>query len=142
MSLSASAPPPLASRFRRSKRLISLTPLVDVVFILLIFFMLASSFVEWRAIELNAPGPTAPGALAPGTMLVTVAPEGLRLGGRSVTLDELAVRVAERLRETPEGKVLVRVREGVALQEAVTVLDRLSALGAPGLTLLSAPGGR
>jgi len=142
MSLPAYAPPPLASRFRRTKRLISLTPLVDVVFILLIFFMLASSFLDWRAIELDAPGPTARGALAPGTMLVTVAPEGLRLGGRAVTLDGLAERVAERLRTEPEGKVLVRVREGVALQDAVTVLDRLSALGVPRLTLLSAAGGR
>ena len=32
-------------------RPISLTPLIDVVFILLIFFMLASSFLDWRAVD-------------------------------------------------------------------------------------------
>ena len=36
---------------RRS--LVSLTPLIDVVFILLIFFMLASNFVDWQFIEFS-----------------------------------------------------------------------------------------
>lgn len=39
----------LASKPRRR---ISLTPLIDVVFILLMFFMLTSSFVQWREIDL------------------------------------------------------------------------------------------
>ena len=44
------------------RRLISLTPLIDVVFILLIFFMLASSFLDWRAIGLDAPADATAGA--------------------------------------------------------------------------------
>lgn len=35
------------------RRSISLTPLIDVVFILLIFFMLASSFVQWKGVEVS-----------------------------------------------------------------------------------------
>ena len=56
----ASALPPfrLANNARRRRPLISLTPLIDVVFILLVFFMLTSTFLDWRPIELNAPGPT------------------------------------------------------------------------------------
>ena len=42
------------SRPRRAAR-IGLTPLIDVVFILLVFFMLASSFLEWRALEIRIP---------------------------------------------------------------------------------------
>jgi len=37
----------------RPKLVLSLTPLIDVVFILLIFFMLASQFVDWRQIKLT-----------------------------------------------------------------------------------------
>ncbi len=40
----------------RRRALISLTPLIDVVFILLVFFMLPSSFLDWRAIDLDPPG--------------------------------------------------------------------------------------
>ncbi len=35
------------------KSLVNLTPLIDVVFILLIFFMLASNFIRWHYIELS-----------------------------------------------------------------------------------------
>ena len=33
-----------------------MTPLIDVVFILLVFFMLASRFLDYRAMDLRAPG--------------------------------------------------------------------------------------
>lgn len=39
----------------RTRKTISLTALIDVVFILLMFFMLTSSFSQWRAISLNTP---------------------------------------------------------------------------------------
>jgi len=32
----------------------SLTPLIDVVFLLLVFFMLSSSFIQWRQVDLQA----------------------------------------------------------------------------------------
>ena len=37
------------------RRAISLTPLIDVVFILLLFFMLSSTFIQWRQIDVSAP---------------------------------------------------------------------------------------
>lgn len=39
----------------RRHRAISLTALIDVVFILLLFFMLTSTFTRWKAIDLEAP---------------------------------------------------------------------------------------
>ncbi|MEM6945656.1 MAG: biopolymer transporter ExbD, partial [Pseudomonadota bacterium] len=50
MAHTASLPPRLANRPRKRLR-ISITPLIDVVFILLVFFMLASSFLDWRSIR-------------------------------------------------------------------------------------------
>ena len=41
---------PLAAK----RRLISLTPLIDVVFILLLFFMLSSGFTHWRQLDITA----------------------------------------------------------------------------------------
>ncbi|THK40217.1 hypothetical protein E8Q33_15080, partial [Methylophaga sp. SB9B] len=41
---------PLAAK----RRLISLTPLIDVVFILLLFFMLSSGFTQWRQMDITA----------------------------------------------------------------------------------------
>ena len=132
--------PRLASRPQRRRTVISLTPLIDVVFILLVFFMLASSFLDWRAIELAAPS-TSRGQPSDDTpLLIEVRQEGLRLDGRTLSLDSVAHEVAERLRQEPGQRVLVRPAAGVALQRAVDVLDRLVAAGAADISLIRAPG--
>lgn len=134
----ASVPSPqrLASKAARRRALISLTPLIDVVFILLIFFMLASSFLDWRAIELNAPAQAAAGTSVEGALLVEVRSDSLRLSGETVSLDALASRISARLETAPDQRVLVRPASGVALQQAVAVLDRLKAVGVSELSLI------
>ena len=59
----------LSDARRRRRSLISLTPLIDVVFILLIFFMLASSFSTEEAIELSMPGSGAAEGALPGSLV-------------------------------------------------------------------------
>ena len=127
-----------ASRTRRRRALISLTPLVDVVLILLVFFMLASSFRDWRAIALEAGVGGGNGAATPmeGALLVEVLPGGVRLSGEPVSLDSLAARVARHAAERPDLRVLIKPARGVVLQETVRVLDALSAAGVTGLSLI------
>lgn len=136
----ASALPPLASKQARRRPLISLTPLIDVVFILLIFFMLASSFLDWRTIELNAPSSGAAAPSLTGALLVEIRRDGLRLSGETVSLDRLAERVADRVARVPDQRVVVKPAQGVPLQETVTVLDRLAATGVADLSLARTQG--
>lgn len=138
MNRSAIDPPRLATSAGgvRRRQVISLTPLIDVVFILLVFFMLASSFLEWRTIALDAPASVSAGASVEGSLLVDVRTEGLRLSGEALSLDALVARVESRLAEKPDQRVLVRPAIGVTLQDAVQVLDRLSAAGAADISLI------
>jgi len=133
----SSPAPSLANRPPRRRALISLTPLIDVVFILLVFFMLASSFLDWRAIELSAPARLGGGSSVEGALLVEVRSDGIRLSGRPVALDQLSARVGELLTQNSDRQVLVKAGDGVPLQAAVAVLDRLAAAGATGISLLS-----
>ena len=137
MSSPAFARPPSwrIARPRRRRQLISLTPLIDVVFILLVFFMLASSFLDWRSIVLSAPSAGAASAAMEGALLVEVRAQGLRLSGRPVTLEELESRVRSRLADKPDQAVFLKPSAGVPLQRAVAVLDRLAAAGATRLSL-------
>ena len=131
-----SNPPGPRNRPRRRAR-VSLTPLIDVVFILLVFFMLASSFTEWRSIRLTsaeAGGAAAPGMV--GAMLVEVRPDGVRLSGRRMAPDALVERLAARRETHPEMRVLVRPAGGVEMQRVVDLLDRLSAAGIARLDLV------
>jgi len=142
MTPDASAPPSLqlANRGTRRRSPISLTPLIDVVFILLVFFMLASSFLDWRAIDLNAPGKAAAGASMEGALLVEIRRDGLRLAGQTIGLPDLAARVGEKIRGKPDRKVVVRPDKGVVLQDTVAVLDALAAAGVRDLSLIRKPG--
>ena len=126
----------LVNRTGRRRRLISLTPLIDVVFILLLFFMLASSYLDWRTIHLNAPASAVAGSTAEAALLVEIRDGGLRLSGEAVTRNDLAMRLAERLERKPDQRVLVRPEDGVSLQDAVTVLDLISAAGVSDLSLI------
>lgn len=134
--------PTFSGRFggTRSRSLISLTPLIDVVFILLLFFMLASSFVDLNTIVLDAPTAGAAPSSDTGALLIEVRLDGVRFAGRYMPLEELTAMVAQRLGENPDRRVLVQPGAGVNLQRTVRVLDRLSGIGATHLSLMQSPG--
>lgn len=124
----------------RRRNLISLTPLIDVVFILLIFFMLASSFVDWRAIGLTPPAGEGGGDLLTGAVLVDVRADGVRMSGIRVTLDQLQATAASHLARQPDRAFIIRPLVGVPLQQTVAVMDRLSAAGASRISLTGETG--
>lgn len=119
----------------RRRSLISLTPLIDVVFILLVFFMLASSFADWRAIDLIAPAAEGGSEPMTGTVLVDVRQDGIRMSGQPVTLDGMRIIARRHLDKDPDRLFIVRPVAGVALQSAVDVMDGLSSEGVSNLSL-------
>lgn len=118
------------------RRLIGLTALIDVVFILLVFFMLASSLMNWQAIEMDAPASAAVGTPVIGSWLVRVQPESLDLNAETLSADALAARIATRIGADPTQRILVQPAPGVTLQRLVDILDLLRNAGAVHLTLL------
>lgn len=111
------------------KRAIGLTPLIDVVFILLLFFMLASQFHQWRALTLNAPARGQAVSPAPA-VLVRVHGEGrIDLDGDLIEPAGLSAKLADLKRLHPDLAVEVVSDPGVPLQALVTVFDRLDAAG-------------
>jgi biopolymer transport protein ExbD len=136
MPLQAPESTALLARLPRRRPLIGLTPLIDVVFILLVFFMLASSYLDWRAIELTVPSEAAAGGPVEGALLIEIRPEGLRFAGEFLPLETVVRRAERRLALVPQTPVLVKPAAGVNLQQTVTVLDRLAAAGAVNLSVI------
>jgi biopolymer transport protein ExbD len=116
------------ARSRRRAR-IGLTPLIDVVFILLVFFMLASSFVDDRALEIATPAAALGGRSLEGVLLIELRGDGLRLSGGRVTAEQLTARLAEHAARNPDQRVVIRPAAGVPLQQAVALVDRVTAAG-------------
>ncbi len=121
----------------RRRPIIGLTPLIDVVFILLIFFMLASSFLDWRAIPLEVPRTAfGPNAEVRG-VLVRIKRNGtVDLNGLAVDERTLRFRLRDLVRTSPNVRVLVQPQSGVPLQNVVRVLDQLSATGTRHVSLV------
>jgi biopolymer transport protein ExbD len=116
----------------RPRRRISLTPMIDVVFLLLVFFMLAARFGQEQAIPI-APGAGA-GRWEGPPRLVDVLPEGQRLNGVPVTPEGLVAGLAPLVTEAGD-PVVLRPRDGASLQRLVDVMEVLSAAGYHGLVL-------
>src|SRR3546814_20664632 len=118
---------PLPTRsFTRGRRRasISLTPLIDVVFILLIFFMLASSFLDERAIEIDSPAPALGGPSLDGALFVELRGDGLRPAGDPLTTPPLLARPSQHAARTPRRRGVVTHFRG-HLNEPVVGLRRV-----------------
>ncbi|GAA6131114.1 ExbD/TolR family protein [Halopseudomonas sabulinigri] len=113
----------------KKRRGISLTPLIDVVFILLLFFMLSSDFMHWRQISLSSANET---ESKPDTvMLIRIENDTGELShdGKRYALQDLpALRAL--VAEDPAAVYAVEAVAGVRTQTLVTVLDRLHQAGA------------
>lgn len=121
--------------FRRRPRGVRLAPLIDVVFILLLFFMLTTGFVPWRQIDVTFPAPGDP-LVSTELLVVQVVDEGRAVlieGDRYLTDDAsaLAAFVAER----PDAVFAVRGFAGMRTQTLVDVVDRLRRAGATQVSL-------
>jgi biopolymer transport protein ExbD len=122
-------------RRRGPRTLIGLTPLIDVVFILLVFFMLASNFRNWRAIGLDAPARG--GGQGDGiTVVLLLAADGRAvLDGEAVAGEALGRRLAALAARAEPPPVVVRAEPGVALQRAVDALAAARGAGLARVTL-------
>ena len=119
-----------------SRRLISLTPLIDVVFILLVFFMLASSFLDWRSVDLSVSSGVGAETSAQRAVLISLQSDGsLKIGAEPVAMGTLGSAMTAKLGEDLTQRVVIRSGPGVPLQRAVDTLDRVRAIGATNVSL-------
>lgn len=123
---------------RKMRGRISLTPLVDVVFILVIFFMLASSFTRTNTVEIVPPGiPTGGASSQTETVSLTILGAGeYDLDGEVVSESVLTLT----LQEISEERLIVKTAEEAQLQDVVTFLDVVHSIGLTSFSLSSPKG--
>ncbi|WP_420004965.1 ExbD/TolR family protein [Arenibacterium sp. LLYu02] len=117
----------------RPRRKPSLTPMIDVVFLLLVFFMLASRF----GVDATLPLPLAAGggAYSGPPRLIDVGPETLSLNGQAVSEQGLEA-VLLPLMEAKTDMLILRGRDGASLQRIVTLTEQLRRAGFTSVVLV------
>ena len=117
---------------------VDITPLIDVVFILLIFFMVSTTFVKDAQLELERP--SAQSAEPANTKSVRVSIDkkgGIYLGDAQVRLWMLQGRVREELRETDEPVVLVVADRMTPTEQLIEVIDQCRMAGAKNVGVIT-----
>ena len=117
----------------RRRRRPSLTPMIDVVFLLLVFFMLASRFGIDQVVPLPLGGGAA--AYSGPPRLVEIGADGLWLNGQATAPEALAADLAP-LMAASSDTIILRARDAAPLQEVVSVADGLRAAGYTALVLV------
>ncbi|KCZ93493.1 ExbD/TolR family protein [Hyphomonas johnsonii] len=112
---------------------ISLTPLIDVVFILLLFFMLTSTFADRRSMDMVTPALASVPDVTDALVTLDLTTEGIRFEGQSVAPDALVATLQPRL--ASGDPVVIQVAPGVGLEACVSVMDALEAAGARSISL-------
>ena len=121
---------------RPTGRLISLTPLIDVVFILLIFFMLTSSYLDWRSVDFTVSSGLGDATSAQRAILISLRTDGsIAVGSKPVAKQTLRSVMTAKLAGNRDQRVVIRSDPGVSLQRAVDTLDLLRTIGATKVSL-------
>ena len=110
---------------RRSGRM-SLTPLIDCVFILLVFFMLQTNFLRPRAIEFSQSASSSQIDSETPLIAIELRLDGtLWLNGVGSTFEGLKIYAAG-INEPSQTRVMLAVDPAVKLQSAVDIMDMLN----------------
>jgi len=117
----------------RLRRAMSLTPMIDVVFLLLVFFMLAARFDQTTVMPIALTG--AGGAYSGPPRLIDVTPDTVLINGVAADETILAASVLA-LMEAPDDLVILRTRENADVQRLVDVMELLRNQGVISLTLI------
>ncbi len=129
------------SRMRRHRRSeadseVNLTPMLDVVFILLIFFIVTASFVKESGIDVNRPDAATAQKKDKANILIAISKNN-QIWIQRRRVDIRAVRAnVERLRaENPQGSVVIQADAESENGVFVKVMDQAKLAGAPNIAI-------
>ena len=120
----------------RIKVQVPLTPLIDIVFLLLIYFLLTTNFMVEEGIKIKLPQAKAAAPQTEEVITVYVDQQGRAfLGGKEVSIAKLFDRLKEMIGGRENKLVVIRADRAVILNKAVKVMDIAKAAGAGRLCL-------
>lgn len=115
--------------------------LTDIVFLLLIFFLLSSSFVIQSGIKVKLPKSETSEQETQRQIVVTVTDKGvIFLNDKQVTAETLGALLAPMIQQDHEKVVVIKADQTVSLQSAVQVMDIAKGVGAARLVIATRSG--
>ena len=120
-------------RRRRNKReesTLDLTPMLDIVFIMLIFFIVTTSFIKESGIEVNRPNAETAERDQKGDILVAISENNeIFIDRRKVDLRAIRPNIIRLKAENPEGSVIIQADKASQTGLLVEAMDQIRLAG-------------
>ena len=122
---------------------INITPMLDIVFIMLIFFIVTTSFTKETGVAIIRPEAEQAVELRNGTILIGIRPnDDIWMGKRQIALPEVRQMVERVKAENPEGSVVIVADKGSRIGTVTQVMDQVRLAGIEGIAISAEkPGG-
>jgi len=122
---------------------INITPMLDIVFIMLIFFIVTTSFTKETGATISKPEAEQAAALQNGTILIGIKPnDDIWMAKRQIELREVRQMVERAKAENPEGSVVIIADKGSRIGTVTQVMDQVKMAGVEGVAISAEkPGG-
>ena len=121
---------------RKSESEVNLTPMLDVVFIMLIFFIVTASFVKESGIEISRPGASTAVRKEKGNILIAIsANDEIWMNRRRVDPRALRANIERAHAENPQGSVIIQADKDAKTGLLVKVMDAARSAGVKSISL-------
>jgi biopolymer transport protein ExbD len=109
---------------------IDMTPMLDIVFIMLIFFIVTTSFVKESGIEINRPTAQTATRIEQGNIIVAIRANGdIWINKRQVDIRAVRANVARLHAEQPLGSVVIAADKNTKVDVLTQVMDQIRLAG-------------
>lgn len=116
---------------RNASAEINIGPLIDLVFILLIFFVVTTNFNRQTGIDVSKPKAQTAVTQGQKTLLIGISREGaLHIYGRQVSIDRLTALISAEVNKDPALNVVIISDQQASVGTAVQVMDKCALAGA------------
>jgi biopolymer transport protein ExbD len=118
-------------RTSRQFKEINLTALIDIVFHLMVFVMLTTSFVVAESMELSLPSAKSSAPLPAGSVLrIQISPDGsVVVDNQPMNMEQMNAVLGTRIAANADVKIAVLSTPGVSVQQLIAVLDAVYLTG-------------
>ncbi|WP_457552824.1 ExbD/TolR family protein [Desulfobacula sp.] len=115
---------------------LNIAPLIDMVFILLIFFLVTTSFVKETGVEISRPAASTAVTKAKATILIGVTKANtIHLDHREIDIRAVRANVERYLAENPQGSVVIVADKESLTGLVISVMDACKLAGAENVSI-------
>ena len=129
----------LYQREERELISINITPLIDIVFLLLVFFMLATSFIQKSTIEVNlSSGKTINIDNEKNTVVVILNKKGLiYLNSKLINISNIRNEINNIVKKNPKYKILIKSHKKIPVQKVIRLIEEVRLAGTDNIKLVN-----